>query len=173
MHRDGDYVPLSLCNSYSPHDTLNQNRIICIVDKPEKMRFPEEHTATSTKCMFGVNITGNTEVIDVDCDGQSASGRFVRKRTRESRFEEDDSDQYILLRPSKSQKSSSTTERAGGFMDIRIGGTKDHKYTNKAKEAKVVKKPSSSSSIASNCEVADNNGTRQRRKCTLQYQNCI
>lgn len=68
---------------------------------------PEDNPYTNRKGMVGVNVPGNTEVIDVEVDGQSAAGRLARRKMNKMHFEANVSDEDVPLRPSKGQKTSS------------------------------------------------------------------
>lgn len=81
--------------------TPDQKRIGTMIDTLQKLSSEEERQATSPKVMIALNVTGNTEVIAVETDRQSASGRSVRRRTKTTHFGAGRSDEDITLHPSK------------------------------------------------------------------------
>lgn len=89
--------------------TLNQQCIGRVIYKLEEVFFSDELPDSSEKGMIGVNFPGNTEVIALDSNGQSSSGRLVWKSTKTTHYKADESDEDIKLRPSKRKKPSSRT----------------------------------------------------------------
>lgn len=107
--------------------TLNRKRIGRVIGKLQQCSFPWELPVTSTKGIIGVNVSGNTEVIEMDGERQSASCRPIWKKTKTTHYEADVSDEYILLRLSKRHKTTSTTSKAWATMQTSSGGTKAKK----------------------------------------------
>lgn len=68
---------------------LSQKRITGVIDNLQELLFSEDHLATYIKGMIGVNVLVNTEVIDLECARQRASGRPARKRTKTAHFRAD------------------------------------------------------------------------------------
>lgn len=73
----------------------------------QEVLIPSEFPESSTKSMSGVNVPVNTEVIDMDDDGQSASSHPMERRTKTTCFGVRGFDEDIPLLRSKRQKTAS------------------------------------------------------------------
>lgn len=77
------FVDLNLKSDLEGAATLNIKPVSCETDKIHELFFLKERSATYTKGMIGMKVSVNKEFIDVDGDGQRASGFPVRKRLKQ------------------------------------------------------------------------------------------